>query len=98
VFDEIKLVEENISKLKDDLINIKDGVDGHFNQLDDIAAHIIAIEGILTEVLKITSVESTAIKDWIVEATKDSSGNETGSVKAQMVVDELLGSKTDGGN
>ena len=73
-------------------------LDFDYNQLDDIAAHIIAIEGILTEVLKKTSVESAAIKDWIVEATKDSAGNETGSVKAQMVVDELLGSKTDGGN
>ena len=90
MFDEIKLVEENIHKLKDDLVAIKDGVDGHYNQLDDIAAHIIAIEGILTEVLKKTSVESALIKDWIVEATKDSSGNDVGSVKAQMVVDELL--------
>ena len=90
MFDEIKLVEENINKLKNDLVAIKDGVDGHYNQLDDIAAHIIAIEGILTEVLKNTTVESALIKDWRVEATKDSSGNDAGSVKAQMVVDELL--------
>ena len=43
-FDEIKEVEKSVNDLKTDLVAIKNGVEGSFDQLDDIAAHIIAVE------------------------------------------------------
>ena len=89
-FDEIKEVEKNVLDLKSDLIAIKNGVEGSFDQLDDIAAHIIAIEAILVEVIKKTPVDAEAVKAWIVEATQASTGDEGGSTKTQIIVDNLL--------
>lgn len=89
-FDEIKEVEKNVLDLKSDLTAIKNGVEGSFDQLDDIAAHIIAIEAILVEVIKKTPVDAEAVKAWIVEATKASTGDEGGSTKTQIIVDNLL--------
>ena len=48
-FDEIKEVEKSVNDLKTDLIAIKAGVEGSFDQLDDLAAHIIAVEAILVQ-------------------------------------------------
>ncbi len=89
-FDEIKEVEKNVLDLKSDLTAIKNGVEGSFDQLDDIAAHIIAIEAILVEVIKKTPVDAEAVKAWIVEATQASTGDEGGSTKTQIIVDNLL--------
>jgi len=89
-FDEIKEVEKNVLDLKEDLLAIKSGVEGSFDQLDDIAAHIIAIEAILVQVIKKTPVDAEAVKAWIVEATEVSTGDEGGSTKAQIIVDNLL--------
>jgi len=89
-FDEIKEVEKNVLDLKEDLLAIKSGVEGSFDQLDDIAAHIIAIEAILVQVIKKTPVDAEAVKAWIVEATEASTGDEGGSTKAQIIVDNLL--------
>ncbi|MBT3989488.1 MAG: hypothetical protein HON14_03985 [Rhodospirillaceae bacterium] len=89
-FDEIKVVETSIKQLKTDLIAIKDGVDGHYDQLDDIAAHVIALEAVMVAVLKKTEVDAAAVKAWIVDATTGSTGEEGGSEKAQIIVDNLL--------
>lgn len=89
-FDEIKVVETSIKQLKTDLIAIKDGVDGHYDQLDDFAAHVIAIEAVLIEMLKKTEIDAEAVKAWIVAATEKSTGQEGGSQKAQFIVDNLL--------
>jgi len=89
-FDEIKEVEKNVLDLKKDLMEIKSGVEGSFDQLDDIAAHIIAIEAILVQVIKKTPVDAEAVKAWIVEATEASTGDEGGSTKTQIIVDNLL--------
>ena len=89
-FDEIKEVEKNVLDLKSDLTAIKNGVEGSFDQLDDIAAHIIAIEAILVEVIKKTPIDAEAVKAWIVEATEASTGDEGGSTKTQIIVDNLL--------
>ena len=85
-FDQIKEIEVAINQLKDDLINIGQGVDDHFNQLDDIAAHVIALEAII----KKTEVDAEAIKAWIVDATETSIGKEGGSEKAKIIVENLL--------
>tara|TARA_B100001250_G_C19315564_1_gene578157 strand:+ start:297 stop:596 length:300 start_codon:yes stop_codon:yes gene_type:complete len=89
-FDEIKEVEKNVLDLKEDLLAIKSGVEGSFDQLDDIAAHIIAIEAILVQIIKKTPVDAEAVKAWIVEATEASTGDEGGSTKTQIIVDNLL--------
>ena len=89
-FDEIKVVETSIKQLKTDLIAIKDGVDGHYDQLDDFAAHVIAIEAVLIEMLKKTEIDAEAVKAWIVAATEKSTGQECDSQKAQFIVDNLL--------
>jgi hypothetical protein len=89
-FDEIKVVETSIKQIKTDLVKIGEGVEGHYDQLDDFAAHIIAIEAVLTEVIKKVDVDAVAIKTWIVDATKDSTGQEGGSEKARIIVDNLL--------
>ena len=85
-FDEIKEVEKSVGDLKVELVAIRGGVEGSFDQLDDIAAHIIAIEAILVQVLKKTAVDADAVKAWITEAT-DNGG---GSTKTQIIVDSLL--------
>jgi hypothetical protein len=89
-FDEIKVVETSIKQLKTDLIAIKDGVAGHYDELDDFAAHVIAIEAVLIEVLKKVDIDADAVKSWIVDATETSTGQEGGSTKAQIIVDNLL--------
>ena len=89
-FDEIKDIEKTVNGLRDDLLKIRDGVDGHYDQLDDIAAHIIALEAILVEVLKKSDVDSEAVKAWIVEATKSSTGDDEGSVKAKIIAESLI--------
>ncbi len=89
-FDEIKVVETSIKQLQKDLVKIGDGVDGHYDQLDDIAAHIIALEAIMIEVLKKTKIDADAAKAWIVKATEGSTGKEGGSTKAQIIIDNLL--------
>ena len=89
-FDEIKEVEKSVGGLKTELVAIKNGVEGSFDQLDDIAAHIIAVEAILVQVLKKSEVDADAVKAWIVEATKESTGDGDGSTKTQIIVDSLL--------
>ena len=89
-FDEIKEVEKNVGDLKTELVAIREGVEGSFDQLDDIAAHIIAVEAILVQVLKKTEVDAGAVKAWIVEATEESTAEDGGSTKTQIIVDSLL--------
>ena len=93
-FDEIKEVEKNVSDLKTDLVAIREGVDGSFDQLDDIAAHIIALEAILVEVIKKTPIDADAVKAWIVEATGESTGGDGGKTKSEIIVDSLLKGET----
>ena len=93
-FDEIKEVEKNVSDLKTDLVAIREGVDGSFDQLDDIAAHIIALEAILVEVIKKTPIDADAVKAWIVEATGETTGGDGGETKAEIIVDSLLKGET----
>ena len=93
-FDEIKEVEKNVRDLKTDLVAIREGVEGSFDQLDDIAAHIIALEAILIEVIKKTSIDADAVKAWIVEATKDTTGGDGGKAKTEIIVDSLLKGET----
>lgn len=89
-FDEIKEVEKNVLDLKTDLVAIREGVEGSFDQLDDIAAHIIAIEAILVELIKKTPVDADAVKAWIVTATGENTGDAEGDSKTRIIVDSLL--------
>ncbi|MEE2998484.1 MAG: hypothetical protein VX693_01055 [Pseudomonadota bacterium] len=89
-FDEIKEVEKNVLDLKTDLVAIREGVEGSFDQLDDIAAHIIAIEAILVELIKKTPVDADAVKSWIVTATEENTGDAEGDSKTRIIVDSLL--------
>ena len=89
-FDEIKEVEKNVLDLKTDLVAIREGVEGSFDQLDDIAAHIIAIEAILVELIKKTPVDADAVKAWIVAATGENTGDAEGDSKTRIIVDSLL--------
>ena len=89
-FDEIKEVEKNVADLKTDLVAIREGVEGSFDQLDDIAAHIIALEAILVEVIKKTPIDADAVKAWIVEATEETTGGDGGKTKIEIIVDSLL--------
>ena len=89
-FDEIKEVEKNVSDLKTELVKIREGVEGSFDQLDDIAAHIISVEALLVQVLKKTEIDADAVKAWIVEATEEGATDQTGSTKTQIIVDSLL--------
>ena len=92
-FDEIKEVEKSVGDLKVELVAIREGVEGSFDQLDDIAAHIIAIEAILVQVLKKTAVDADAVKAWIVEATEVSPAEGDEPTKTQIIVDSLLKGK-----
>ena len=93
-FDEIKEVEKNVADLKTDLVAIREGVEGSFDQLDDIAAHIIALEAILVEVIKKTSINADAVKAWIVEATEGTTDGDGGKTKIEIIVDSLLKGET----
>ena len=93
-FDEIKEVEKNVADLKTDLVAIREGVEGSFDQLDDIAAHIIALEAILVEVIKKTPVDSDAVKAWIAETTEEPTGVDGGKSKTEIIVDSLLKGQT----
>ncbi|HIF61000.1 MAG TPA: hypothetical protein EYQ26_16185 [Rhodospirillales bacterium] len=93
-FDEIKEVEKNVADLKTDLVAIREGVEGSFDQLDDIAAHIIALEAILVEVIKKTPIDADAVKAWIVEATGENTGGDGGKTKSEIIVDSLLKGET----
>ena len=89
-FDQIKEVEQSIKQLQKDLIAIGEGVDGHYDQLDDIAAHVIALEAIMIEVMKKTEIDVDAVKAWIVAATEGSTVQKGGSTKAQIIVENLI--------
>ena len=89
-FDQIKEVEESIKQLQKDLVAISEGVEGHYDQLDDISAHIIALEAIMIEVMKKTEIDVEAVKAWIITATEGSTGKEGGSTKAQVIVENLI--------
>ena len=93
-FDEIKEVEKNVADLKTDLVAIREGVEGSFDQLDDIAAHIIALEAILVEVIKKTPIDADAVKAWIVEATEETTVEDGGKTKTEIIVDSLLKGET----
>ena len=93
-FDEIKEVEKNVADLKTDLVAIREGVEGSFDQLDDIAAHIIALEAILVEVIKKTPIDADAVKAWIIEATEETTGGDGAKTKTEIIVDSLLKGKT----
>ena len=93
-FDKIKEVEKNVADLKTDLVAIREGVEGSFDQLDDIAAHIIVLEAILVEVIKKTPIDADAVKAWIVEATGEGTGGDGGITKSEIIVDSLLKGKT----
>ena len=88
-FDQIKDIDGSIRALKDHLVNIGGAVDRQLDQLDDIAAHIIALEAILIQVLKQTTVDVDAAKQWVRNATEESTGKEGGSTKARAVVEQL---------
>ncbi len=89
-FDQIKEIDGNIKKLRDELKNIGEAANAHFDQLDDLAAHIIAVEAILCVALKSVDVDGAAVKEWIKTNTSDSSDNEVGSEKVHMVAEQLL--------
>ena len=91
-FDQIKEVEKRIKQLQKDLVAIGEGVEGHYDQLDDIAAHIIELEAIMIEVMKKTEIDVDAVKAWIVAATEGSTGKEGGSTKTQVIVENLISS------
>ena len=93
-FDEIKEVEKNVLDLKTDLVAIRKGVEGSFDQLDDIAAHIIALEAILVEVVKKTPIDADAVKAWIVKATEGTTDGDGGKTKTEIIVDSLLKGET----
>ena len=93
-FDEIKEVEKNVRALKTDLVAIREGVEGSFDQLDDIAAHIIALEAILVEVIKKTTIDADAVKAWIVEATEETTVGDGEKTKTSIIVDSLLKGET----
>ena len=89
-FDQIKEIDVNLKDLRDHLKVIGKGVDVHFDQLDDIAAHIIALEAITAQLMKKVDVDMSAAKEWIKDATKESVGNDEGSTKAQIVLEEYF--------
>lgn len=89
-FDQIKEIDGNLKDLRDQLKSIGQGVDIQFDQLDDIAAHIIALEAVVLQVLKNVDVDVDAAKQWIIDNTKESTGDEEGSQKAQVVLDDFL--------
>ena len=89
-FDQIKEVEKRIKQLQKDLVAIGEGVEGHYDQLDDIAAHIIALEAIMIEVMKKTEIDVDAVKAWITAATEGGASKEGGSTKAQVIVENLI--------
>ena len=89
-FDQIKEIDGNLKDLRDQLKNIGQGVDIQFDQLDDIAAHIIALEAVVIQMIKTLEVDAKAAKEWVTENTRESTGSETGSEKAQLVLDGFL--------
>ena len=89
-FDQIKEIDGNLKDLRDQLKSIGQGVDIQFDQLDDIAAHIIALEAVILQVMKTIDVDVDAAKQWIVDNTKESTGDEEGSQKAQMVLNDFF--------
>ena len=89
-FDQIKEVEKRIKQLQKDLVAIGEGVEGHYDQLDDITAHIIALEAIMIEVMKKTEIDVEAVKAWITAATEGGTSKEGGSTKAQIIVENLI--------
>ena len=89
-FDQIKEIDGNLKDLRNHLKTIGLGVDVHIDQLDDIAAHIIALEAILIQVIKKVDIDAEAAKEWIRDNTVESTGKEEGSVKAQVVLKDLL--------
>ena len=89
-FDQIKEIDGNLKDLRDQLKTIGQGVDVHIDQLDDIAAHIIALEAILLQVIKKVDIDAEAAKEWIRDNTVESTGKDEGSVKAQVVLKDLL--------
>ena len=89
-FDQIKEIDGNLKDLRDQLKSIGQGVDIQFDQLDDIAAHIIALEAVVLQVLKHVDVDVNGAKQWIIDNTKESTGDEEGSQKAQVVLDEFF--------
>jgi|GEM_PF-710543 hypothetical protein len=91
-FDQIKEIDGNLKDLRDHLKTIGQGVDVHFDQLDDIAAHIIALEAILLQVIKKVDIDAEAATKWVRDNTVKSTGKEEGSVKAQTVLKDLLNS------
>ena len=91
-FDQIKEVEKRIKQLQKDLVAIGEGVEVHYDQLDDISAHIIALEAIMIEVMKKTEIDVESVKAWIITATEGSTGKEGGSTKTQVIVENLISS------
>tara|TARA_B100001013_G_scaffold330027_1_gene244726 strand:- start:266 stop:544 length:279 start_codon:yes stop_codon:yes gene_type:complete len=89
-FDQINQIDGNLNDLKDHLKNIGKGVDGHVDQLDDIAAHIIALEALLVQVLNKVDIDVDAAKEWVRINTKESTGTEEGSSKAQIVLEDFI--------
>ena len=89
-FDQIKEIDGNLKDLRDHLKVIGKGVDVHFDQLDDIAAHIIALEAIVAQLMQKVDVDIDATKEWVRTATMESVGNEEGSTKAQVVLEEYF--------
>ena len=86
-FDQIKEIDGNLKDLRDHLKTIGQGVDVHFDQLDDIAAHIIALEAVVIQITKTLDIDTKAAKEWIKENTKESTGQEDGSEKAKLVLE-----------
>ena len=89
-FDQIKEIDGNLKDLRDQLKSIGQGVDIQFDQLDDIAAHIIALEAVVLQIMQKVDIDANAAKQWIIDNTKESTGDEEGSKKAQMVLEDFL--------
>ena len=89
-FEQIKEIDGNLKDLIDHLKTIWQGVDVHIDQLDDIAAHIIALEAILLQVIKKVDIDAEAAAEWVRDNTAKSTGKEEGSIKAQVVLKDLL--------
>ena len=89
-FDQIKEIDGNIKQLRTDLKNIAGAADDHFDQLDDIAAHIIALEAMITVVAQAVKIDPDLVQAKVKEMTADPVERPDGSVKAALVVKQLL--------
>lgn len=85
-----------LTNLSKDVQSLSDGQNDQnqkiLEALDDIAAHTLAMQAVLAAMLKKNPVELDPIRSWIVERTKEFSG-EGGSAKAVALAEYLVTGK-----